>query len=79
MRTRKYDTKADIYRLGVIIEEMLHLMWVCFGKFVQIFNNFFQIFRNTIYWKKSAIKWSQKILKFVQIVIKFSQPKTSGA
>jgi serine/threonine protein kinase len=26
MRTRKYDTKADIYRLGVIIEEMLHLM-----------------------------------------------------
>jgi serine/threonine protein kinase len=26
MRTRKYNTKVDIYSLGVIIEEMLHLM-----------------------------------------------------
>jgi serine/threonine protein kinase len=26
IKSSKYDTKADIYSLGVIIEEMLHLM-----------------------------------------------------
>jgi serine/threonine protein kinase len=26
IKSRKYDTKADIYSLGVIIEEILHLM-----------------------------------------------------
>jgi serine/threonine protein kinase len=26
IKSRKYDTKADVYSLGVIIEEMLHLM-----------------------------------------------------
>jgi serine/threonine protein kinase len=37
--TRKYDTKADIYSLGVIIQELFHLKTEMYALLLNIIQN----------------------------------------